>query len=94
MLSCRNSSSVTISLPGEAGRVLLLTPPPRCGWALWGVWSYGRVELRDRVSCDWLRPVTSSLERLAERPWRSEKSEKKVQLSAAKVGKATFAPVN
>lgn len=73
LLSCRNSSSVTISLPGEDGRVLLLTPP-RCGWALWGIWSYGRVELRDRVGCDWLRPMTSSLERLAERIWRSDVS--------------------
>ncbi len=74
MLSCRNSSSVTISLPGEDGRVLVLTPPPRCGWALWGVWSYGRVELRDRVCCDWLRPTTSLLERLAERPLQSDVS--------------------
>lgn len=67
LLSCRNSSSVTISLPGEDGRVLVLRPTTRCGCALWGMWSYGRVELRDRVCCDWLRPMTSSLERLAER---------------------------
>lgn len=67
LLSCRNSSSVTISLPGEEVRGLFLTPPPRCGWALCGVWSYGRVELRDNDCCDWLRPMTSSLDRLAER---------------------------
>lgn len=31
LLSCRNSSSVTISLPGDDGPVLALVPPPRCG---------------------------------------------------------------
>lgn len=72
LLSWRNCSSVTISLPGDAGRVLALLPPPCCGWALWGVCSYGRVELRDSVCCDWPRPTTSSLDRLVEKTWRSE----------------------
>ena len=80
LLSCRNSSSVTISLPGEDGRVIDLTRIPRCGWALCGMWSYGRVELRARAWCDWLRPMTSSLERLAERPWWSDVSKMDINI--------------
>lgn len=77
LLSWRNSSNVTISLPGEDERVLVLGPTPRWGCALWGMWSYGRVELRERVCWDWLRPMTSSLERLADRAWRSDVSKTK-----------------
>lgn len=83
MLSCRNSSSVTISLPGEAVRALRRGPAPRCGWALCGVWSYGSVELRDGV-CEC--PVKSSLERLAERGCRSEVSEAITQRSSSLSG--------